>query len=661
MKLCVIICVISYIHFTTINVSGGYLSHIFQFDKMIPSKAVSTLFYQLQDCHLQIFWPPQEHSFKLALHQLLNYLSGNSFVVSTKQFFTQNKSNTTLRHTTLKGINCLSHIFLEFKRIPAVITEKSMVYTKFLIFFNNVEQNDNKTEELIKSLSSLVTKSHYIQILPILVHMSSVLYTFSYSSYGNVTLKSNKRLKFLNLSTEFQLHTRQRLNMHLQVVDTPLRKDALFRDIVACNYSIFIMPSFKNVRHFSDKCIIIEMAHKLNFSYDNKNGKRLQNVINPIPMEEANFQKQSGNQKLKVVEYGFTFEPWAYLVATEKPNSFDAAISGTFDVLVWLILFVLNMSIRFHQKLLSVLKLKNKNKLYKLARVLWAISMSTIISQAYKGRLTGFLAKPPKPHFPKDFEAIVQQNITTVTFSGKSGPGKGKWQSNVKLYTGNRRRAINYLEKYVDFLNSITESPGWPEGMANFTAQICAQENNFFGSRIKNHWFRYPSNIAVLEPLHHIILQKYLLNVFVPTKWVSSPIIVNKFTFIKYWMVDKSYFYPLFKRLFIKFQENGLKGLWSGYSRGIARLNGLYSALPRLKDMGADMDGNLNISVKVVNWKKYYFAGAMNGVNYAKILERSKLSEPLSLESLHVIWCLFGILIAGNIILLTLEVVWSKL
>lgn len=132
-------------------------------------------------------------------------------------------------------------------------------------------------------------------------------------------------------------------------------------------------------------------------------------------------------------------------------------------------------------------------------------------------------------------------------------------------------------------------------------------------------------------------MQKQVLNLFLPGKFVSPVVHADKFVTTSPWVVNKGLFYPLFKRTLGQFFEAGFYTRWDGLHddiNGIDNFHWVLEYVRILQNLQRHVT-EIQLPLKKELWNGYYYA-SKSGV----AAETSSASALVSADSLQALWYL---------------------
>lgn len=279
--------------------------------------------------------------------------------------------------------------------------------------------------------------------------------------------------------------------------------------------------------------------------------------------------------------------------------------------------------------------------------------MSSVLNQAYKGKMFSFLTKSPDPYYPLNLQTLARSKVKVMTCTGMLH--RGVWKAAIlvnleETMTAAEENGAGFPSYYKFFSESIEYLGEWLNGLREFTSRIYAQTHIKLNSNEIYEWERYPEEFAVLEPMKHVHMQKIVLNLFTPEKWVSPAVPISTFMTTMPWTVDRGYFYPLFKNALGSLFESGLYDRWDRFHDDINGVDNFHSVAWRLKEKGLNVSA-IEFPVEEKHWNGYYFGSEKH--------RKMGLNEdvgPISSSVLTAMWVFAGSLFFASVLTFLVEV-----
>lgn len=277
----------------------------------------------------------------------------------------------------------------------------------------------------------------------------------------------------------------------------------------------------------------------------------------------------------------------------------------------------------------------------KLTWIMWYFAMTFIVNQGYKSDMFSCLTKAPNPAYPNTLEDLSRTDLKIFTYSGMNHLGHAKASAKVHIEetissaTHQRTTYPNYFEK---FDKQLVWHKHWLHGLRSFVAMHYAQVHAHLLPQKAYGWNQIPDEYAVFEPLKHTRMQKQVVNLFLPEKFVSPVIRVDKFVTTMPWTVNKGFFYPLFKRALGQIFESGLYARWDGFHDDINGVDNFHAVSGHFHSWKMNMS-TIELPVRKQLWNGYYFAN--------KFRVNTDLNEValVSAYTLKVVWFLTFLLL----------------
>ncbi len=180
-------------------------------------------------------------------------------------------------------------------------------------------------------------------------------------------------------------------------------------------------------------------------------------------------------------------------------------------------------------------------RLHLFNKVVWTFTLYTLINMDFKAIMTSFLTKNLEPSYPKDIEHVNSTGMITIT-------------------------AVTHLDRKVTYVRCGDENTKFYKtaqignsGMRCLTAKLFIHHKKTDGYTNRTSE-EFPDTFAVLGPSQYTNMQKDLMKVFVPEKWVSPVIKANTYENMRPLIVDRNFFYPIFKKGLASLLESGGMG-----------------------------------------------------------------------------------------------------
>lgn len=309
--------------------------------------------------------------------------------------------------------------------------------------------------------------------------------------------------------------------------------------------------------------------------------------MNTIKPSQAHFNFPFG---LCSLSHLFTYCLFMPLHYTYSTSGFRNLVGSTNAVATALLGSLLGQN--FLPKLIFSLSLSKRNYVHIFNWIIWSSLMSLSFNQVYKAKMFSFLTKSPDPEYPDTLESLVNSKISVVTYTGMSHKNAWKPALVVNLeetIESAMEEKRNYPFYYDTLKNSTLYIGEWLNGMREFASKLYAQQHKHLLPNGTFSWRRYTEELAVFEPFKHIFMQRHVMNLFLPDKWVSISISISTFMTAMPWTVDRGYFHPLFKHALGAIFESGLYDRWDRFHDDINGIDNFYHVWWKLHELGINV------------------------------------------------------------------------
>lgn len=197
--------------------------------------------------------------------------------------------------------------------------------------------------------------------------------------------------------------------------------------------------------------------------------------------------------------------------------------------------------------------------------------MSTVVSFAYKGKLISFLTLEPTPIYARSLELLVDTGQTIGTFEAiwvdhTTGLISAASAAMDEILKFSRQRKV-VVPKYLGKLNQSLKPFEWGlEKLQVMVSQLYGMERML---KLQNQTFEtneeLSEDFAVLDLVQVLKTVKQTFASTISTKWVSAIVSEDKFETVMPFVVDRNFFYPLFKRGLAQIYEGGLYDRWNNF------------------------------------------------------------------------------------------------
>lgn len=589
-----------------------------------------------------------------------------------------NLGKETWKHGALQYSKCFAQFLfpsfgvkdLSFGWVAATfLTQKDTISIPHCVVIWHDQDVTGKLEKLKSMIIELTyQKSHLFYIV---TNNRTQVYALCPHCTSQITQKINLTLNF-----EDELHyQRGTINMYKEDVGAAdLSHDEINTKIRTCNK----IPQLYNIERRPptvELCTIDELSQKYNFTYLPVGAKLTHGwrrhflyIIRRQTMTQDYLINIMYKNDRQVVETGLIMDHWAFMVVKKKQNFHQTALSNPFKFPFILIFFLALGTIA----LLSVFTLKLQNDKIsfesvtksltalvgtcldqsvsgtggKYKNILWIIWLFSIllVSNIFRGKM--FLSLTTTTHFnySESLPELVKSSIMVATFELAKPATRGNVRSEVLTHLADALKddSFKYPTYYLELHNSIKFFPVWLTGMGLLTRDLFLQEHKAVLSTQSNPDNIMPEEFAVLDLKKHVEMQRDLLSLYLPRKWLSPVISVNMVTSCMPWTVTTNYFYEIFKRGLGLLFESGLYTRWDRFHDDINGLKNFYDVnnLLGLEDMKTS--GEINFQVNMDNWHNFYFYLKQENHKACDncVLENGR-NDGLGLTELSIVWIFF--------------------
>lgn len=603
-------------------------------------------------CHLRIFFTKTEYSNveETQLYQTILSVSANEMVYSLQNILynTSNTSNISSSLLIHRRLRCLVHAYLKdhpfVSKSNASNLEIKNSNPQFILFFDNLASTKDDFEDVFQFLK---LSNYKLSTALVIFNNSSEVLVICWTCLE--TLSTTKfHLTHPNLFKGLDI----KVNLNYQLLHTDLFHSERIKKFQNCDRSAKFTRSF--LPPSVEMCILKSLSKKLNFTY-------MYNPYKPVPpffakihhqveLSDANFHSRFPADEYQTVEFAFKLEPTTFVVIQHRRDGFNEAIAGMLDWSLWFMLLALYLTMRLSVavSLAIVKKSENLNLLnifmnqglyshikpflrdwkhirwHLLNKVVWAFTLGTLVNMAYRAKMTSFLTKCTEPSYPKDIRQVNSSGIMTKTIvtylHGK--PNFGRCKENIK------------------YISQIDMA-----GLRCLTAGFFIHHKNSdeFGNRKAEE---YPGTFTVLGPSQYTNMLKDLMKAFVPAKWISSVIKVDTFAIMRPYVVNKNFFYPIFKNCLASLVESGLYEKWEIYYQEMLSWRNFHSTKTAIEDLSGKKV-QAEFPVKMNHWHSYLMTNKMYGGSHSEGSAKQAEPRKLSFRDLQVLWMVFGVFLVG--------------
>lgn len=378
---------------------------------------------------------------------------------------------------------------------------------------------------------------------------------------------------------------------------------------------------------------------------------------------------------MQIVESPFSSESFAFIETKDSSDSLVRALFDLIDFRMWFLLLgvflcmrtsvIISIHVMHSQKKEATVCLCRfflatgtyrilrrcaaswrTGKILQTNKLLWAFSMSTLVSLAYKAELTAFLTHIPEPQYSNSLNTFIARypprprirNIATFTrvlavnethkefvpyvlreLEGNNDSFSVRLKDSLKFYKNGK----------VDFV------------VDHFTNIYKAKPVDFEPDVV-------PS--AALDFLTDVQIVRGSIRLFMPTKKVSPVRIVNKFKFHEPYVVTKTYFYYIIKRVLNIIYESGIFSKWENSLELATAMRHLVETRDSLKASFS----NVNFASDKQNWLMYLLNARYRHVTHL-------MTKALSINKLIGLWFSYGILLGLVSVVFVCEYIHRKL
>lgn len=522
----------------------------------------------LSDCYTAMFF---EKSHTMMSYILQPIMFQNTYQVKVFENVYSHPDRIIGSVVSPKYFKCSTHIFYNLNDIGFLIQESVKSNPTYAIFIQNHHQAPD--------IEQFWNYNYYIDTKQFVVkNLNDIIFLCPYcDAHQEMKILANEEIikLFSNINAHIQI------NMQNRRYPTDLRRHELLSKPESCH----LLAKTKNMTRLTVKaCMLLMLSRTFNFSLDSYREHEDQRWGIHTETNLAEFLENNENGIRNIVETSFVEEPWGFIVF--KDNQIQAAkvfLTQT-DITLWISLPVLYLGQRFsavlsiyvaqsktirtgfimvtflapglYRKLKQVTLLRKHLSFHKFNKLIWALSLSTIVSYAFKGSLILFLTILIQPEFPTDLESLCNSSIAIITFESTT---------------------INSFTQPVIFkaitqrLTNSDESENFPVYLKKLQVQTKGMNYDsgkfwvdLFQSKLEVELNKtsFTEDFAVIDPLTSLKVIRRTVSQLIPSVWMSPIVLVDNFRHVKPIAMNRDYFYPMIKLGLGRFQESGLYNKW---------------------------------------------------------------------------------------------------
>lgn len=480
------------------HITNGFKNNFDQ--HLILSK---TIFKQLSRCQVEILF----NSNSLAQVIYMMYKTDITFTVisvNINKSFSYPTASFTLkrRSNCYVHLNYFSYLSLNDKKFSGLENPDYVIY--FIPEIINWDDAQRTTKIILNTLKTTMFTAPTIAIINF-----STVFSICFACLQQIILLSEPEDRKINL-------WRWGKNFNGMYVETDMSSYERweYRAIDTCDYST--LYTYYDLPPPKEVCVVLKLSKIFNFTFGGEataedDGQReYYTKLGYISMLSKLLVSSVETKQRKILEGGFGFDRWAFLIAIKIPQRTqdNSALTGPFDTYIWLALFIsyiltcilLIVSVvvtsESHLPQISIsfdMNLKSEQMSVKVADfiliilnvfasimdqamslrftklcfysfsnsilLVWALWCGLILvsSQAYKGKLFSFLTETPQPAIPSNLEELVNSGLFLTTFTSTQSLTDGARSTR----TGNNKSPIkSFLQSST--LTDIFEERDYP-------------------------------------------------------------------------------------------------------------------------------------------------------------------------------------------------------
>lgn len=384
------------------------------------------------------------------------------------------------------------------------------------------------------------------------------------------------------------------------------------------------------------------------------------------------------------IPYSIRYTSFKFATIVRKPGFHATALVEPFDIISWVILLTLCLSIiviscisfQFARKTLDAKDVRNFDFSKSLIKVcgsildqpvlnigsgtsfindaistcwlLWFL-MLLVLGQFYKGTLFSYLAKSSEPSWPSNVNQLVDNlddyvliTLSTATnYIGRFSILKDKMQEYL-----NRENETNLAHRKIEEnLNYF------PNKWCKLVLEIFAKNHQYLEIESNyNLTFDIPgTNIVVIDDSETVDLLSIVVPLLTPNNVMSTSLPFNGYDIITPWEVRRSYFFPVFVNTLTLFHESGLQEKIKQHIVSVSKRMMLQNFTRIIKS---------NFSLKTtLSQSQLYFLSTYGSKNFY-----NKLGSftPLSFTTLQAVFILLVMVLSAGLITFVLEYLRAK-
>lgn len=411
----------------------------------------------------------------------------------------------------------------------------------------------------------------------------------------------------------------------------------------------------------SDICASITIGKKLNFSliFGQKlyhKGSKYE-ITSHEPLNKHMIKKFHRNEQ-KLVEFTVIKEPFGFVVFKDKMLEEQKYILKVLDFRMWTTLMSLLICLRISAAA-SLLAIKKKPmkliniwvafatpnvqkrlnafsnqwnhiNVHKLNKVIWALSMSTVVGYAFKGNLISHLSSGPVINYSKQLNDLVSSGMPLLTFSFAIPPfGVTIIElaiAEIRLFAIKNNLT---MPRYILDLKRSVFTP--QNGLRDFVVDMFALKNGITPiSRIKH----LERGFSVIDSARNLNTIKAQFASLIPSMWCSPFVHDHHFYTIVPFLVNRGSFYTVFKDNLAQLYECGIYGFWNYYYHEMKQSSHLEEPINKIN--------------RRFNKTKSHFL----------LLEKARAgprTQSLAVDKLETIWYMFLIALLGVSLIFIVE------
>lgn len=576
----------------------------------------------------------------------------------------------------------LGHLYLMNKvadfssLIKDATREIDSSYPRYVLIFTQLYQTYDH-----RSIQKVLKQSGYTVTFSIVVaRLSEVYFLCLVCESKHSNIKSGK----VNLSQYLSDHSKMKINLNLapiKVTKTPPRG----KITCAPPFSTQLMEFVPD----EQTCVAQTLYKYLNFTWTPHTLPKLYPRILSNYYVTDLFLNISAQEKKLSIEFAFIQQTWAFISVKPGLDVYNEAFTGMLDIGLWISLMGLYIIMRMsvvvslaimnsfsggnifkiilkliasfinsglYRKLKAHSRKWNNVRWHLVTKVVWALTMSTVVSFAYRAELTSFLTKSAENFFPTALKQLTQAGGIIFSFSSGTlirDPKRVDALIKHSLTLAFEKQELNAKFKIPDYYSKFQSMVKlYSDGSLHLISELFRQMS---ATDLYNK-DAIPDEFSIYDVQNKVEMQKELLNFFVPSKYVSPVVTENLLVMIAPFTVDKSYIFSPVKRGLAVCFESGLYMKWADvHDEATALDSNTLKGIGRLLETSCGngtqtRDDNVCTGIELKHWHGYLMAKQLG-----KVTANARSTKALEVHNLKIIWIIFSIAILLVLIVLMME------